>query len=133
MKYIQFIPCFSINISLKSSSYTTRNASNIPFFKVNNSFSKIPFLHPLLLSRTNYILILKIQIVIILLKKNILFDCHNPKALKFMPKLHLGVSHLRYYKFKRKFQKSLNPLCNFGLNTIPTSHYPLEQYKKYQS
>ena len=56
---------------------------------------------------------------------NSIFNCHNPKALKFIKRLHLGLSHLRYNKFKHNFQDSLNPLCNCGLNTESTSHYLL--------
>ena len=52
-------------------------------------------------------------------------NCHNPKALKFITRLRLGLSHLRYHKFKHNFQDSLNPLCNCGLITETTSHYLL--------
>ena len=45
-----------------------------------------------------------------------IFNCNNPKALKFITWLRLGLSHLRYHKFK---------LCNWGLNTESTSHYLL--------
>ena len=41
----------------------------------------------------------------------------------------MGLSHLRYHKFKHNFQDSLNPLCNCSLNTESTPyyllHYPL--------
>ena len=53
------------------------------------------------------------------------FNCYNPKALKFSTRLRLGLSHLRYHKFKHNFQDSLNPLCNCGLNAESTSHYLL--------
>ena len=56
---------------------------------------------------------------------NSIFNCHNPKALKFITRLRLGLSHLRYHKFKHNFQDSLNPLCNCGLITETTSHYLL--------
>ena len=56
---------------------------------------------------------------------NSIFNCHNPKALKFITQLHLGLSHLRYHKFKHNFQDSLNPLCNCGLITETISHYLL--------
>ena len=57
--------------------------------------------------------------------QNSIFNCHNPKALKFITQLGLGLSHLRYHKFKHNFQDSLNPLCNCGLITETTSHYLL--------
>ena len=40
-------------IPLKKSSYTTRNADNIPFFKFRYNFFKIRFFRPLLLNETN--------------------------------------------------------------------------------
>ena len=54
-----------------------------------------------------------------------IFSCHSPKALIFITRLRLGLSHLRYHKFKHNFQDSLNPLCNCGLITETTSHYLL--------
>ena len=54
-----------------------------------------------------------------------IFSCHSPKALIFITRLRLGLSHLRYHKFKHNFQDSLNPLCNCGLNTESTSPYVL--------
>ena len=40
-------------------------------------------------------------------------------------RLRLGLSHLRYHKFKCNFQDSLNPHYNSGLNVESTSHYIL--------
>ena len=51
------------------------------------------------------------------------FDSHNPKEIKFITKLWLGLSHLREHKFKPSFQDSLNPLCNCGLDIESTAHY----------
>ena len=56
---------------------------------------------------------------------NSIFNCHNPKALKFITRLRLGLSHLRYHILKHNFQDSLNPLCNCGLIIETTSHYLL--------
>ena len=39
--------------------------------------------------------------------------------------LRLGLSRLRYYKFKHNFQDSLNPLSNCSLNTESSSYYLL--------
>ena len=39
--------------------------------------------------------------------RKIIFNSHNPKALKFVTRLCLGLSHLRYHKFKHNFQYSL--------------------------
>ena len=55
-------------------------------------------------------------------KKNILqfirpavnsaYNCHNPKGIKLVTRLRLGLSPLREHKFKHNFQESLNTLCN---------------------
>ena len=50
------------------------------------------------------------------------FNCHNPKGVKLLPRLRLGLSHLREHKFKHSFQYSLNPICSCG-NDIETSAY----------
>ena len=47
---------------------------------------------------------------------NSTFNCHNPKALKFITRLCLGHSYLRYHKFEHDFQDSLNPHCSCGSN-----------------
>ena len=56
---------------------------------------------------------------------NSLFNCHNPKGIKFITRLRLGLSHLREHKFKHSFQDSLNPFCNCGLDIESTAHFLL--------
>ena len=56
------------------------------------------------------------------------FNCHNPKEVKLLTRLRLGLSHLREHKFKHSFQDSLNLICSCG-NDFETSahfllHYP---------
>ena len=50
------------------------------------------------------------------------FKCHNPKGIKLLTILRLGLSHLREHKFKHSFQDTLNTLCSCGLD-IETSSY----------
>ena len=40
---------------------------------------------------------------------NSFFNCHNPKEIKFITRLRLGLSHLREHKFKHSFPDFLNP------------------------
>ena len=54
-----------------------------------------------------------------------LFDCHNPKGVKLLIKLRLGLSHLREHKFKHSFQDSLNPICSCGNDIETPAHYIL--------
>ena len=53
-------------------------------------------------------------------KPNNIYYCHNPKGIRLLTKLCLGLSHLREHKFKHSFQDCLNPLCFCG-NEIETS------------
>ena len=54
------------------------------------------------------------------------FNCHNPREIKLLSWLRLGLSHLREHKFKHSFQDSLNPFCSCGKGEVETSsHYLL--------
>ena len=57
---------------------------------------------------------------------NSTFNCHNPKGIKLLSRLKLGLSHLREHKFKHSSQDSLNPFCSCGKGEVETSsHYLL--------
>ena len=56
-------------------------------------------------------------------KPNNVYYCHNPKGIRLLTRLRLGLSHLCKHNFKHSFQDCLNPLCFCG-NEIET-HYPL--------
>ena len=45
---------------------------------------------------------------------NSVFRCHNPKGVKSLTRLRLGLSHLREHKFKHGFLDSLNPVYSCG-------------------
>ena len=119
-------------IPLKKLLYTTRNAGNIPFFKFCHNFFKNSFflytiiewnkLAPDLRNSESFSACKKGILNFIHPSPNSIFNCHNPKALKFTTWLCQGLSHLRYHKFKHNFQDSLNPLCNCGLITETNSH-----------
>ena len=47
----------------------------------------------------------------------------QPKGIKLVTRLKLGLSHLREHKLKHSFQDTLNPLCSCGLDKETTSHY----------
>ena len=50
---------------------------------------------------------------------NSTFLCKDPKGLKLIAKLRLGLSHLRFHEFKHIFQDALNPICNCGTIGLP--------------
>ena len=56
---------------------------------------------------------------------NSVYNCHNPKGLKFITRLRLGLSHLREHKFKHSFQDTINLLCSSGLDIESTEHFLL--------
>ena len=57
---------------------------------------------------------------------NSTFNCHNPRRIKLLSWLRLGLSHLREHKFKHSFRDSLNPFCSCGKGEAETSsHYLL--------
>ena len=51
------------------------------------------------------------------------FKCHNPKGIKLLTILRLGLSPLREHKFKHSFQDTLNTFCSCGLDTETSSKY----------
>ena len=54
---------------------------------------------------------------------NYFFDCHNPKGIKLITRLRLGLSHLIEHKFKHRFQDKINPLCNCGQDIESSTHF----------
>ena len=57
---------------------------------------------------------------------NSTFNCHNPRGIKPLSWLRLGLSHLRKHKFKHSFRDSVNPFCSCGKGEAETSsHYLL--------
>ena len=56
---------------------------------------------------------------------NSVFDINNPYDLKLLTRLRLGLSHLRYHKFRHNFQDCINPICDCGLETETTTHFLL--------
>ena len=57
---------------------------------------------------------------------NSTFNCHNPREIKDLSQLRLGLSHLREHKLKHSFQDSLNLFCSCGKGEVGnSSHYLL--------
>ena len=101
-------------IPLRSSNYVTRNIHNIPLFKTSHTFFKNSFFpstiiewnkldHNIRIS-SSFNIFRKSILKFIRPSANSLFNCHNPKGIKFITRLRLGLSHLRQHKFKHNFQ-----------------------------
>ena len=54
---------------------------------------------------------------------NSVFEINNPYGLKLLTRLRLGLSHLRYHKFRHNFQDCINPICVCGLEIEITTHF----------
>ena len=50
------------------------------------------------------------------------FNCHNPKGVKLLTSLRLGLSYLHEHKFKYRFQNSLNSICSCGKDIEKSAH-----------
>ena len=123
------------NIATVRSTYRTRNIDIIPRFNVRHTFSRISYFPSIVTAWNNLEKSIRNSESFSIFKKNILqfirpspndiFNCHNPKGVKLLTRLRLGLSHLRDHKFKHSFQDSLNPICNCGTDVETTTHYRL--------
>ena len=115
--------------------YPTRNANNIPHFKVKHSFLKNTFLPSVIVEWNKLDFEIQNAPSLNIFKKNILkfirpaasnvFGCHNLKGIKYLRRLRLGHSHLNEHKFKNNFQDTLNPLCTCGCDVENICHFLL--------
>ena len=88
----------------------TRNASNIPHFKVKHSFFKNTFFPSVIIEWNKLDPEIQIAPSLNIFKRNILkfirptakniFGCHNLKGIKCLTRLRLGFNHLYEHKFK---------------------------------
>ena len=112
----------------------TRNKNSVLLFSVKHDHFKNSFFPSTVIEwktldsnirNSETLALLKKRILaFIRLFANITFQYHNPKSLKLITSLRLGLSHLRFHKFKHSFQELLNPICNCG--TVETTlHYLL--------
>ena len=57
-----------------------------------------------------------------------MFTCHNPIGIKYLTRIRLGFSHLRYHKFKHGFVDAIDRICSCSTGieitsfTVPTFH-----------
>ena len=65
---------------------------------------------------------------------NSVFNCPNCRGIKYITRLHLGLSHLREHKFKHSFQDTLNLFCSCDLDVETNMHFllycPLFSYQR---
>ena len=120
------------NIPTVRSTYRTRNIDNIPQFNVRHTFFRNSYFPSIVTEWNNLDKSIRNSESLSIFKKHILqfirpspnsiFNCHNPKGVKLLTRLRLGLSHLRDHKFKHSFQDSLNPICNCRNDVETTTH-----------
>ena len=111
----------------------TRNANNIPRFKVKHNFFQNSFfpsvvtewnkLDQNISNSKNLNIFKKMLLKFIRPSRNSVFRCHNPKGVKLLTRLRLDLSHLREHKFQHGFLNSLNPICSCGQDTETSTHF----------
>ena len=116
-------------------SYFTRYAENVPSFKVRHDFFKNSFFPSTVIEwnkidknirKSERLNIFKKSILkFIRPSQNRVYNCHNPKEIKLLTRLRVGLSHLREHKFRHSFQDTLNPICTCGEDIEAKSHYLL--------
>ena len=117
-------------IPTRNEAYQTRHLTNIPSLSFKHNFFKNTFfpstilewnkLGPSLRNSTSYNVFKNSILKFIRPSPNKIFQCHNPKVIKLVTRLRLGLSHLREHKFKHSFQDTLNPLCSCGVDIATT-------------
>ena len=109
---------------MSSRSYFTRCAENVPSFNVRHDFFKNSFFPPTAIEWNKIDKNIR-KSKSLNISKNRVYNCHNPKGIKLLIRLRVGLSHLPEHKFKYSFQDTPNPICNCGKDIEPTSHYLL--------
>ena len=122
-------------IPLRSSSYITRNIHNIPLLKTRHTFFENSFFPSTIIEWNKFDHNIRNSSSLNIFRKSIpkfirpsansLFNYHNPKEIKFITRLRLGLIHLSEHKFIHSFQDSLNPFCSCGLDIESTAHFLL--------
>ena len=116
-------------IPVTVSRYNKRNTNNIPQFKVKHSFFRNSLFPSAVIEWNKLGIMVPSSESLNTFKESLLkpirpfgsnvFNCHNPRGVKLLTRLRLGLRHLREHKFKHGFQDSPKPICTCG-NDIET-------------
>ena len=127
-------PVYFFNlIPTKNSNYNTRNTDKITLFHTKHNFFKNSFVPSTVIEWNKLDLNLQSATSLNVFKKSLLkfirpspnsiFNCHNCKGIKYLTRLHIGLSHLWEHKFKHRFQDTLNLFCLYGLDVETNTHF----------
>ena len=119
----------------KNIKYFAQNSENTPQLRTKHDFFESSFLLSTIkewnnldphIRKSKRISIFQSNILkFIRPKPNNVCYCHNPKGVRLLTRLRLGLSHFREHKFKYSFPDCLNPLCFCGNENEPSTHYLL--------
>ena len=128
-------------IPIHNMSYRTRQCNKVPAINVKHDFFENNFFPSTIIEWNKLDWKIKNSESFKTFKKRILsfirpspnstFNCHNPKGIKLLPRLRLGLSHLREHKFKHSIQDSLNLFCSCGKGEVETSSHYLLHWSNY--
>ena len=127
-------PAYLFNsIPARNTHYSLRTSDNIPCFNIKHNFFKNSFFPwtiiewnklDLTLRKCDSFNVFKKEILkFIRPSSNYFYNCHNPIGIKYIPRIGIGLSHLREHKFKHSFQDSINPICNCRDNVQSAIHF----------
>ena len=127
-------PDYVLNIIPKNNSnHRTRNSYNIPQLNIKHNFFKNSIFPSVIaewnkldsdIRNLNSLSLFKSRILKFMQPNpNSIFNCHNPKTIKYLSRIMLGLSHLWEHKFKHSFQDTLNPICACGSDVETSCHY----------
>ena len=115
--------------------YNTRNTNNIPLFRIKHNFFRNSFFRSALIEWNKVDLNIRNSENLNIFKKTLsnfirpsgitVFNCNNPKGVKLLARLTLGLSHLSEHRFKHSFQDSFKPICGCGNDIETSAHYLL--------
>ena len=120
-------------IPTKNASRPTRGSDNIPLLGRKHNFFQNSFFPAAIkewnrldihIWKSDSINIFKKRILnFIRALPNKVLNSNNPRGLKLLTRLQLGLSHLRYHKFKHNFLDTINPLCSCGSDIETTLRF----------
>ena len=122
-------------IPKKNMSRPTRGSDNIPLLGTKHNFFQNSYFPSSIKEWNRLDIDIRKSDSISMFKKHILSfiiplpnkvsNSHNPQGLKLLTRLRLGLSHLRYHKFKHNFLDTINPLCSCGSDIETALHFLL--------
>ena len=128
-KYLSYI------ITSTTGRYASRNANNMPLARADNEHFMNTFFPSTITERNKLYLSIRNSTSLNIFKGRSLqfvkpleksvYTCHNPREIKYLTRLKLGLSHFRYHKFKHAFLDAVDPLCSCSSAIENTIHYVL--------